>query len=333
MTSNPIVKPPSSEQIGPFGKTINFWNPVHFNFTDALNEDIWNLSPEVQHEVHPIDSLMQPGVIGAQQAMLDGDILAKRGPLPWVPDLVGQDWQNESGIVIVGSAYAGFIREYSTRVDTMPLNQYLAATSVKDFQELFLRYVVREDHRYYVPIQNLCSDLCCASRLSLLDLCRASLVKRGLRDGKHFDSSSSRIFKEDPAVFAKYVEAEQSAEWLWRRFVEGQAKCVLALGFTSEHGLLRLFAQRGMTVTQGKFSFCVKPCAKGAWANKYANSGRTLGFWLRNKTWWNVRGQVNGVKRVWYVLPIYHPAQHGNYDPQYRQTKLVLKLMLASIDA
>jgi hypothetical protein len=249
-----------------------------------------------------------------------------RGPLPWVPDLVGQDWRDESGVVVVGYAYAGFIREYSTRSATIPLDQYLAASSVKDFQNLFLRYVVREDPSYYTPLQNLCSTLGSASRISLMDLCRVSLVKRGLGGAQRSDSSSG-IVKEDPAIFEKYTESVQPAEWLWQRLVGGQAICVLALGFATEHGLLRLFARRGMSITQNEVPFSVSPIAHGAWANEYADPSRKLGYWLTHETWWTIRGQVNGIDRMWQVLPVYHPARSESYDRDYQRTKKVFKLM------
>jgi hypothetical protein len=314
----------------PTGRTIDFWGAYHFDFSDALNEEIWLLSSDLQQQVQPIDTIKLPGIIGAQQAMLDSNLLAERGPLPWVPDLVGNEWQNQNGIVIIGSAYAGFVREYSTRSATMPLSQYLAASSVKDFQNLFLRYVVRGDPGYYTPIQNLCSDLGNASRLSLVDLCRVSLVERGVGVQKRSDGSSGIVTKA-PAVFEKYVENKQASEWLWRRFVDGQAKCVLALGSIAEHGLLRLFSRHGMTIMQDGEPFDVSPIAMGGWANEYADPSRKLSYWLNHETWWTVRGYVDEIERIWYVMPVYHPARHANYDVGYKRTKTVLKLMQASI--
>ena len=309
----------------------DFWDAKNFDFTDALNEEIWLLSPDVQQQIHPTENLKQPGAIGSQQAMLDSRLLTERGPLPWVPDLVGKESQDEGGIVIVGSAYAGFIHEYSTRAAKLPLQAYLAASSIEDFQRLFLSYVVRPDASYYIPLQNLCSDFGSASKLTLMDLCRVSLVKRGLEDEKRSDSNRN-ILGEAPAMFEKYVESEQPADWLWRRLVDGQAKCVLALGLTVEHGLLRLFSHRGMRITQGEFVFRPKSFAPGVWAMRYADPSRTLRYWLDHETWWTIRGQVNGVERVWYVLPTYHPsARSGVSDTGYERTKTILKAMQATI--
>lgn len=307
------------------GRTTDFWGAYHFDFADALNEEIWQHSPVVQQEIQPSDTLKQPGVIGAQQAMLNGPLPDGRDSLPWVPDLVGNDWRDASSVVVVGSAYAGFIREYSTRTATIPMNQY-ATSSVEDFQSLFLRYVVRPDPNYYGPLQNLCSKLGSAARLSLVDLCRVSLVKRGSGTVKRMDASTG-IARESPAIYEKYVESEQPSEWLWRRFAEGQARCVLALGSTCEHGLLRLFSRRGMTITQDGEPFFVPPIAQGAWVNEYADPNRKLSYWLNHETWWTIQGQVDGTERIWHVLPVYHPASHQNYDPSYQRTKNVFRQM------
>lgn len=331
-TSLDVVAAPAETEQLKISRTTNFWDSNYFDFADALNEEIWLLSPEVQQQVQSLDVLKRPGVIGAQQAMLDSSLSAMRGPLPWVPDLVGKESQEETGIIIVGSAYAGFIHEYSTRHAKMPLSAYLTASSVQDFQRFFLRDVVLDDPSYYMPIQHLCSDLGNASRLSLVDLCRASLVKRDVGDSKRSDSTRN-IFKEDPATFEKYVENEQAAEWLWRRFVGGKAKCVIALGSTAEHGLLRLFTNREMTITQDEALFHPKHLVQGGWVIRYADPKKNLKFWLDHKTWWTVRGQVNGMERVWHVLPIYHPAIHQkpSHDPDYKQTKAIMKLMQASL--
>ncbi|MDQ2687269.1 MAG: hypothetical protein M3Y28_05320, partial [Armatimonadota bacterium] len=179
---------------------------------------------------------------------------------------------------------------------------------------------------YYGPLQNLCSEIGSAARLSLVDLCRVSLVKRGSGTTKRMDSSTG-ITRESPVIYAKYVESEQPSEWLWRRFREGQARCILALGSTCEHGLLRLFSRHGMTITQDGEPFFVPPIMQGAWVNEYADPRRKLGDWLNYETWWTIQGQVDGMERVWYMLPVYHPASHQNYDPGYQRTKNVFNLM------
>lgn len=111
---------------------------------DEINDDIWRDSPAVQRSVQPPEVLGAPGAVGAQQAMIDGDDV-----LPWVPDLIGSNWRNKNALIIVGSAYAGFIREFSGRGATMPLSDYRTARTWQDFQERFVATVVHPDVNYY----------------------------------------------------------------------------------------------------------------------------------------------------------------------------------------
>lgn len=307
----------------------DFWDESRFDLADPLNQEIWTQSPDLQEQIQTLESLSLPGVIGAQQAMVHPKYARKRS-LPWVPDLVGTRWKVAEGAVIVGSAYAGFIKEYSTRSAAMPLDQYLAAASVGDFQRLFLRYVVRQDPSYYTPIRNLCSMLDDASQISMVDLCRVSLVKRGSGDDLRTDSSLG-IVRDGAAIFEKYVEATKASEWLWRRFVTSQARCVVALGTTAEHGLLRLFSRHGMRISHAGKPFSIAPIINGAWANEYADPSKTLNYWIKNQTWWTVTGIIETVPRIWHILPVYHPARHATYDPNYQRTKEVLALSRSAL--
>ena len=310
---------------------MNFWNPKHFDFTDALNQEIWVNSPKVQQQIQQMEALTEPGSVGAQQAMLDADLLKERGcPLPWVPDLVGRESQNKSGLTIIGLAYAGFISEYSSRKNTMPLDDYCKAASAEEFQRSFLKNVVLDDAEYYDPISILCGSFGDASKITFLDLCRASFVKRGLRQGRKFDISDTKeVIKGDSALYEKYVEHKEADDWLWRRFIGNPSRCVLALGLNAEHGLIQMFFRHGMKITQGGALFTPKHFASGGWAKPYADPKKKLGYWLRNSTWWTVQGAVNGANRTWYVLPVYHPRHYNDtrYDPNYTKAKTVLKLM------
>ena len=308
--------------------TMNFWDPKHFDFTDALNQEIWEHLPKVQQQIQPIEVLTKSGSVGAQQAMLGTDLLAQRGcPLPWVPDLVGKESQNKNGVMVVGLAYAGFIREYSGRPASMLLSDYSGASSVEDFQRLFIRDVVDKDSAYYNPIQNLCSIVGSSARLALLDLCRASFVKRGAGTSKRGDCSKSINIKQNFLKYENYVENKAAMGWLWRRFANSTAKQVIALGLNAEHGLLQMFDKQKMKITQGGHRFIPKKFAQGGWAVPYADPDKNLRYWLNNSTWWTVQGTINGVERIWYVLPVYHPAVYNRYDPDYTQSKLVLKEM------
>lgn len=316
--------------------TMKFWDPNHFDFTDALNQEIWNRSPEVQQQIQPMAELTQPGLVGAQQAMLDENLLAERDtPLPWVPDSVRKGSQTKDGVTVVGLAYAGFIQEYSSRRSAMSLNNYLRASSVEDFQRLFLRDVVQKDASYYLPIEHLCSSIVSSSRLSLVDLCRASFVRRGVAGRNRSDCSSSANIKHNLLKYERYVENEQAMEWLWRRFANSPAKCVLALGLNAEHGLLQMFDKHKMKITQSEALFIPKKFASGGWARPYADPKKTLGYWLKSSTWWVVQGTVNNANRTWYVLPVYHPSRYNSskYDPGYQKAIKVLEQMQSSISS
>src|SRR5208283_2077137 len=88
-----------------------FWNDLEL--ADPLNQVIWENSAAVQLEIGPPERLRAVSSIGAQQAMIEGSAYSGVPCLPWVPDVLMPDWKAQSSILIVGSAYAGFIREYS----------------------------------------------------------------------------------------------------------------------------------------------------------------------------------------------------------------------------
>ena len=81
-----------------------FWDQNSLDFNDELNHVIWSESPSHQMEIQHPNELQVPGSIGAQQAMIG------QKPLPWVPDIVGKEWQSPQSIFVVGSAYAGFVK-------------------------------------------------------------------------------------------------------------------------------------------------------------------------------------------------------------------------------
>src|SRR4051794_21754424 len=97
-----------------------FWAASTLNVDDEVNDGIWSQSIAVQKEIQPPDDLLirDDTPIGAQQAMVDPDpdCISPIGDgtiLPWVPDLVGSKWDDSDSLIIVGTAYAGFIREYN----------------------------------------------------------------------------------------------------------------------------------------------------------------------------------------------------------------------------
>ena len=67
-----------------------------------------------------------------------------------------------------------------------------------------------------------------------------------------------------------------------------------------------------------------KSDSSSGWVERYADSRFKLGFWKSEQTWWHVTGDVDGIKRDWKLLPVYHPAANSNYDSEYKGTIKVL---------
>ena len=307
-----------------------FWNANPFDLNDPINNEIWGGSPALQREIHLPGAIRVAGAFGAQQAMLTPGIVPGVGPetiLPWVPDLAGKKWKEKASVFVVGSAYAGFIKEYSGRPATMNLCCYASANSSRMFQERFLKDVVEPDEAYYGKLAILFQNIRRASQLCLLDLCRASFVKRGERPP--FDvASETTVLQPAWTSYRQYVEANDA--WTWRRLnpLRKQPIRIVALGYVAENGILQLIRRQlagehleihdsvGHALQQGWWN--------NAWNYGYADVGRPLHYWFHNHRWWIIRSK----DCEWRVLPIYHPAYVNQHDPNYFSTREVLKQFL-----
>jgi hypothetical protein len=287
-----------------------------FAVDDAINEAIWADSPALQRSVQAPDTLAAPGSVGAQQAMIDAHTV-----LPWVPDILGMHWRDPDAVIVIGSAYAGFIREFSGRIRTMPLAEYRRALDWHDFQNRFFRYVVTDDPNYYEPVMRLAGD---RQRMALFDLCRASFVERGAGTVTRKDNSGDRIVRKASALFSAYVDAQD--HWTWERIKLSQARRIVALGTIAEHGTLRLFARRAMTITCGERVHVLPRKTESRWAEAYADVTRKLGHWLADKSWWTIRGVVDGKLREWRLLPASHPSARSS-DVGYARISSILAAM------
>ncbi len=311
----------------------NFWDQSNFNFNDQINLEIWRESPKLQRDIQKPGQLTQLGSIGPQQAMLDENAtlgINADSVLPWVPDIVGKDSHKENDLLIFGAVYAGFIDEYSSRRECMPLNEYVNAAKdggLTYFQKLFLERVVERDSAYYGKIKSLIQNAGVEpSLLVLSDLCRNSIVERRVVNNKRRDSSRQPS-KERAATYCVYVENEQYPkiqEWTEKRILQSKSGRIIALGHVAEHGLLRLFSRIGATISQGNEQFNLQIRLSPQWVDSYADPNRQLSFWINNKTWWTIK---RGDKE-WRLLPIYHPATVDRYDSNYKQTASVLDQML-----
>ncbi len=300
---------------------MRFWNIDEFKLNDDLNVKIWKESAAKGRTLQG-DSTCE---FGAQQAMLtripDFIGLDENSSLPWVPDLVGINWKDADALVVVGSAYAGFIRQYSSRKATMCLRDYASATSASEFQRRFLSNVVQGDGDYYEKIARLVSSDVAASHLVIFDLCRASFVRRVNRIASREDESGDAVVRAAPDLFEKYVQANSS--WTWERILGTNARIIVALGTIAEHGLLRLFAKNlanfevRVAGTESTLNLAkMKSDSSSGWVTKYAKF--QLCFWTGKQTWWHITGNVNGNNRDWKLLPVYHPAARPpHYDPGY----------------
>lgn len=304
-----------------FQSQANFWSRGGWVFDDVLNIEIWQKSPKMQAD------MLAEGIqkIDAQQAMVS------RTPLPWVPDLLGRDWLSPNAVMIVGSSYAGFVAEFSKRSGngaqaTISLKEYADTAneqSPERFQRCFLRSVVEPDIGYYGRLQRLIQDIYKPSEVSLLDLCRASFVERKEMKTRFVHKSGDSVVKKSPARFQEYLD--RNADWTYQRILRSKSNCIVALGTIAEHGLLRLFVNRGMEV-QPKWVPKNRELL-GAWVNDYAHQERNLSYWIRKLDWWRVADPKSN--RAWNVLPVYHPSasQKPSCDPNYQRTRGVLSKM------
>lgn len=292
----------------------HFWSPDHFDLEDELNRRIWDESPKVQRGIQAQQDVLSAGAIGAQQAMV-----CER-TLPWVPDLVGKDSRAEDGVLIVGSAYAGFISEHSTRARTMPLDVYEKCQTSSDFQRQFLECVIRRDHAYYGKIQRRAQKKWKPAQITLFDLCRVSFVRRSAVPHEPHKSGDG-IACARPDVFTRYVESVQPASWTWERILSSQAVEIIALGRIAEHGLLRLFASKGMRIqNDAGAEFVLLKSRGGSWVSEYADSRFKLGYWEKRRSGWHIEGG----SRTWKLSPRYHPSaraqgQHAFASPHVVQ--------------
>lgn len=276
----------------------DFWK-LDCMMTDQLNADIWQHSPTLQRHIQSLHPVLSAGSIGAQQAMIDGE---PDTVLPWVPDLIGKDWEEENSILIVGSAYAGFIKECSGRPASMPLSTYRQAQTAEDFQQAFFQWVVVPDRRYYSRIPPMLPENWGPSKIALFDLCRASFVQRtnGL---KRKDDQGDPVVREHSQIFHDYTMMGQAAEWTWQRIVRSKAYRIVALGTIAEHGLLRLFASYGMEACvqcQPQIRFgLAQVTASVNWPRNYATGRKwILSHWYPTDSFWVIKGEVDSEERM-----------------------------------
>ena len=173
---------------------MTYWREHALDLDDPLNREIWMRSPELQLEIDHPRHLQLPGSVGAQQAMVGN------AALPWVPDLVGHSVSEGNAVLVIGSAYAGFIGGVSKRSSTIPESDYRENTMAA-FQRAFLSHVVVEDSSYYGKIKRMLAAAVPLERVCLLDLCRASFVQRADGTSPHRRDDSGDKIARDRMLF------------------------------------------------------------------------------------------------------------------------------------
>ena len=314
------------------------WNIDDFRLDDQINREIWEQSPALQREVHAQTDdngdLLFDGSYGCQQAML-GNEGFDENPLPWVPDLVGKDYGAKGSILIVGSAYAPFIRGYGGKRSAIPRLAYrwASATHPANFQQLFFDEVVSPDIDYYSKIEQLlsgCGEGSLHPRMfCLTDLCNGSFVQRRVvevnprpHEPHYFsyeierrDAGGDRVVRRGRSVFHEYVSYGDSRRWLWNRISHGRVKAILALGSIAEHGVLKLMTGEGCSAetTHGETfagGSLNEANPNGNWVGHYAHHNWRLGDWAqRVDSYW----RITQARREWRLLPVQHPSRHGTY--------------------
>jgi hypothetical protein len=112
-------------------------------------------------------------------SLLRSDLSKLRFPyrLPWVPDLVGYDWQKRDALLIVESAYATFIGGDRRQHEIAP--DLYASESCEQFGKVFFDKLIGGQRLYYRRVSKLASAVIKSCRLlALFDLCRVALVRR-----------------------------------------------------------------------------------------------------------------------------------------------------------
>ncbi|HML18449.1 MAG TPA: hypothetical protein VK419_15575 [Bryobacteraceae bacterium] len=313
---------------------MSFWNDADLAFQreleDSINDEIWSQSVKIHEKKGFTRTELAACGYGAQQAMLPADASV----LPWVPDVLGSEWDHPQAVHIVGIAYAGFIKEISERC--FPLEEYVKASKGgwRDFARTYLSLVIRGDQAYYEPLCPVLEYFGSKSRFCLFDLCRASLVKREVNRPRDKPISPSKADQLSQQCVASYCEHCQSQRWTFDRLRGGLSReaksptrAVIALGLTAEHGLLKLFLKSKQYVWDSSekrkpWLDQSKNSASPLWTVHYARSGSTLGKRLQSPTWWCVGPSLHEAR--WHVIPIYHPSFVSRHDPAYERTLKIL---------
>jgi hypothetical protein len=265
---------------------------------DEINNEIWKLSGHAQIAIQTPKRKWLPGEVGAQQVMCGSRVL------PWVPDTVGSLATESGGVLVVGMAYAGFIRRNDSIRETgvVSADSYAACSSARDFADMFVRSVIPK-YAYYKNVLAALPDEVSPSMVALTELCRANLVKVGRES-----DTSSGVEREPRRYFSKYVEHPAQQRWHKQRILSSQGGLIVAVGHVAEHGVLRILRNvLGCSIeTSGRdvVNFARRSGAR-SWPMAYAHNARKVDDWTRTRDWW----VASVAARQWHVVTLPHTSE------------------------
>lgn len=310
VAASPAPKQPVSDTAG-CCQGASFWCPSNFAGDDCINRDIWS---HCHQAICCNGSGRLAGMtVGAQQALLErGDInrllqnpsgfpgmrscgKANCACLPWVPDLVGKKWREKEGILIFGSAYAGFIQGYSKRCrgnKGIPVCDYASASDYWNFQEkFFIRQVVRL-WQYYKDIEALIGNVGLSSRQIVLgDICRASFVVKHKNNGVREDQQNDTLTSNNKSIFNLYAQANTC--WTWARISGTEGHRILCLGTLAYDYLEKAFQCMGASPIPHPSLQSVKQfsVAQRTWSVLQLDHPARSSY--NGRPWTNVHGWLN----------------------------------------
>lgn len=125
----------------------------------------------------------------------------------------------------------------------MELDDCFRERGLEHFQRKFIEHVVADDSAYYGPVADLLRGYIPLENMVLMDLCRASFVRR---EGPNVMTSGDQVIQGAPALYQGYVDA--GADWTWQRLSHCSVRMVIALGKLAEEGMLANLSNHGCVV-------------------------------------------------------------------------------------
>jgi len=180
----------------------------------------------------------------------------------------------------------------------MELDDCFHERGLEHFQRKFIEYVVANDSSYYGRIAALLCGYVPLENMVLMDLCRASFVRR---EGPTAVTSGDLVIKAALGVYQSYVEA--GADWTWQRLSHSHVRMVIALGKLAEKGMLANLRNNGCKVDALRFR---DQTGVRMFTASFPDNHPPL-----------------------ICLRVTHPARNNQFDPSYTHARQALAALLA----